>query len=100
MDKMIDDFFTFNKDFEFSFDPTSFSLNVCRKICDALDEGKDQCDIVSVGKDDYEFNMIAEESEFLDILEKNISRVEETEDYELCGRILSWINKLKENGKS
>jgi hypothetical protein len=58
------------------------------------------CDIISIGKDDYEFNMIAEDIEFLDILEKNIERVEQTENYELCARILHWINKLKEDGKS
>ena len=69
-------------------------------MCDALDEGKKMCDIISIGKDDYEFNMVAEDIEFLDILEKNIERVEQTENYELCARILHWINKLKEDGKS
>jgi hypothetical protein len=69
-------------------------------VCDALDEGKKMCDIISIGKDDYEFNMVAEDIEFLDILEKNLERVEQTEDYELCARILHWINKLKEDGKS
>jgi hypothetical protein len=69
-------------------------------VCDALDDGKKMCDIISIGKDDYEFNMIAEDIEFLDILEKNIERVEQTENYELCARILHWINKLKEDGKS
>jgi hypothetical protein len=44
--------------------------------------------------------MVAEDIEFLDILEKNLERVEQTEDYELCSRILHWINKLKEDGKS
>ena len=40
-----------------------------------------------------------EDIEFLSILEKNLERVEEVEDYELCGRMISWINKLKEDGK-
>jgi hypothetical protein len=94
------DLFGFNEKFEFDFNPNEFSVKVCSKVCDALDEGKKMCDIVSIGKDDYEFNMVAEDIEFLDILEKNIERVEQTENYELCARILHWINKLKEDGKS
>lgn len=94
------DLFDFNEKFEFDFNPNEFSVKVCSKVCDALDEGKKMCDIVSIGKDDYEFNMVAEDIEFLDILEKNIERVEQTENYELCARILHWINKLKEDGKS
>lgn len=90
----------FDEKFEFDFDPSEFSVKVCSKVCDALDEGKKMCDIISIGKDDYEFNMVAEDIEFLDILEKNLERVEQTENYELCARILHWINKLKEDGKN
>ena len=89
----------FNEKFEFELDPHEFSIKVCSKICDALDNDKKMCDIISIGKDDYEFNMVAEDIEFLDILEKNLERVEEVEDYELCGRMIFWINKLKEDGK-
>ena len=94
------DMFDFNEKFEFDFDANEFSVKVCSKVCDALDKGKKMCDTISIGKDDYEFNMVAEDIEFLDILEKNLERVEQTENYELCARILFWINKLKEDGKS
>tara|TARA_B100000963_G_C22508882_1_gene617344 strand:+ start:288 stop:575 length:288 start_codon:yes stop_codon:yes gene_type:complete len=93
------DLFDFNEKFEFDFDANEFSVKVCSKVCDALDKGKKMCDIISIGKDDYEFNMVAEDIEFLDILEKNLKRVEESEDYELCARMVYWISKLKEDGK-
>ena len=49
----------FSEKFEFELDPHEFSVKVCSKVCDALDNGKKICDIISIGKDDYEFNMVA-----------------------------------------
>ena len=98
------DFLDFNEDFGLNIDPIKFSITTCTKICDALDNDDDSCLIANHTQEHadevVEIDVVAQKEEYLEILELNLGRIEEEEEYELCGRVVKWINKLKEDGKS
>ena len=100
----MEDFLNLGDDFSLNIDPIKFSITCCTKICNALDSGDTFCHIANTktesDKEVYEIDVVAQDYEFLNILELNLPRLEEAEEYELCGRVIKWINKLKEDGKN
>ena len=44
---------------------------------------------------DYDLEVVATEDKYLEVLELNLERVEQEEEYELCGRIRDKIKELK-----
>jgi hypothetical protein len=67
-------------------------------VCDALDNNVDRVPFGAFETSEGERIVLnIEEPTFLRILEVNIERVEEAEEYELCARATQWIETLKTN---
>ena len=71
-----------------------FSITICTKVCDAIDNGKSSV-VIAYMAGDYDLEVVATEDKYLEVLELNLERVEEEEEYELCGRIRDKIKELK-----
>jgi hypothetical protein len=79
---------------EFQIRSNEISIEVLRKICKvAHDSSIEKIVIGAVPKLDFE--LVIGRSEFISSLEKNLSRVEEEEEYELCARAVECIEYLK-----
>lgn len=71
-----------------------FSVMICTKVCDAIDNGKSSV-IIAYIAGDYDLEVVATEDKYLDVLGLNLKRVEEEEEYELCIRIREKMEELK-----
>ena len=71
-----------------------FSITLCTKVCDAIDNKKSNVVIAYVAGD-YDLEVVATEDKYLEVLELNLERVEQEEEYELCIRVRDKIKELK-----
>ena len=71
-----------------------FSVTICTKVCDAIDNGKSSV-VIAYMAGDYDLEVVATEDKYLDVLGLNLKRVEEEEEYELCIRIREKMEELK-----
>tara|TARA_B100000963_G_scaffold292426_1_gene262685 strand:+ start:695 stop:1012 length:318 start_codon:yes stop_codon:yes gene_type:complete len=71
-----------------------FSVTLCTKVCDAIDNGKSSVVIAYVAGD-YDLEVVATEDKYLEVLELNLERVEQEEEYELCIRVREKMKELK-----
>jgi hypothetical protein len=71
------------------------SIEICKSVCDGLDEDVDSVVIGYIAKLNME--LLVNRGGYLEALEKNLPRCIEAEEYELCARVKTWIGKLKQN---
>jgi hypothetical protein len=72
-----------------------FSILICDSICTALDKGIDDITIEIELNDELAMDVTCAREDYLEALILNLPRVEEEEEYELCGRVRDKIKELK-----
>jgi predicted NUDIX family phosphoesterase len=73
------------------------SAYVVAGVIKALENGVDKV-IVGILKN-VDLDLSVDKSKYLEVLETNLFRLEEAEEYELCKEAIIWIKKLRENPK-
>jgi len=70
------------------------SVFTTKSIIKALEQGADKV-VVGILKT-MDLDLSVEKSGYLEALETNLVRCEESEEYELCKESIKWIKKLRE----
>lgn len=73
---------------------TEVSIAILTMVCDSLENDVDIAEIAYIPALDMEISV--KKPHFKDALLINLARCEEAEEYELCQKATSWIEKLKD----
>ncbi len=71
---------------------TEISMAIAKAVCDGLDAG---ADVVALGfMKNINLDINVNKSNYLEALSTNLHRIEAAEEFELCQRVVQWIEKL------